>query len=104
MSRAFVREGDGEEAPEPLQRAPRVQPCYITRAGYLAAREAFDSLQRTVVAQKFDGLPLDARDLWHRQQARLRELGTLLTEVTPVDPPDKVSDDIAPSRCVERRA
>jgi len=80
MSRAFVREGDGDDAPEPFQRAPRLQPCYITRAGYLAAHAEFDRLQGAVGAHRLEDLALDARGVWHQQQARLRELGTLLTE------------------------
>jgi transcription elongation GreA/GreB family factor len=94
MSRAFVREGDGDEAPELFQRAPRLQPCYITRAGYLAAHAEFDRLQGAVGAHRLEDLALDARGVWHQQQARLRELGTLLTEVTPVDPPAEPLDDI----------
>ena len=87
MSRAFVKEGDGAEADEPLRRAPRIQPCYITRRGYDAARTAHEALLHEVGGQKPEEVPLDARDAFRQQSLRLQELTALLQETVPVDPP-----------------
>ena len=87
MSRAFVKEGDGAEADEPLRRAPRIQPCYITRRGYDAARAAHEALLHEVGGRKLDEVPLDARDAFRQQSLRLQELTALLQETVPVEPP-----------------
>jgi len=87
VSRAFVKEGDGAEADEPLRRAPRIQPCYITRRGYDAARAAHEALLHEVGGRKLDEVPLDTRDAFRQQSLRLQELTALLQETVPVDPP-----------------
>jgi len=87
VSRAFVKEGDGAEADEPLRRAPRIQPCYITRRGYDAARAAHEALLHEVGGRKLDEVPLDARDAFRQQSLRLQELTALLQETVPVEPP-----------------
>jgi len=87
VSRAFVKEGDGEEADEPLRRAPRVQPCYITRRGYDAARAAHEALLHEIGGLKPEEVPLDARDGFRQRSLRLQELSALLQETVPVDPP-----------------
>ncbi len=87
MSRAFVKEGDGAEADEPLRRAPRIPPCYITRRGYDAARAAHEALLHEVGGRKLDEVPLDARDAFRQQSLRLQELTALLQETVPVEPP-----------------
>ena len=78
MSRAFVKEGDGAEADEPLRRAPRIQPCYITRRGYDAARAAHEALLHEVGGRKLDEVPLDARDGFRQQSLRFGATVSLL--------------------------
>lgn len=87
MSRAFVKEGDGAEADEPLRRSPRVQPCYITRRGYEAARTAHERLLQELGGRKPEDVPLDGRDAFRQRSLRLQELTALLQETLPVDPP-----------------
>lgn len=87
MSRAFVKEGDGAEADEPLRRAPRLQPCYITRRGYETARAAHEALLHELGGLKLEDVPLDARDTFRQRSQRLQELTALLQETLPVDPP-----------------
>ena len=45
MSRAFVKEDDGQSLDDPPPRPARVQPCYITRRGFVALREALEEAQ-----------------------------------------------------------
>ena len=85
MSRAFVKESNGEHAGDELPpRPPRVQPCYMTRHGVNALQREFAALaQRTRVIAPEACLGTQAAT--KRDKLRLREIARILGEVTPVD-------------------
>lgn len=84
MSRAFVKEGDGEALDDPLPRPLRVQPCYMTAQGVAVLREELERLQRETPR------PESAADLTQqtdtrRAQRRILEITQILLEAVPVD-------------------
>lgn len=84
MSRAFVREGEGEEDEGP-PRSPRARPCYLTRAGFEAFQREYEQLAREIAGVNPAELGLDARQIDRARRLRLRELQGLLTEAVPVE-------------------
>ena len=94
MSRAFVKESDGEHADDELPpRPPRVQPCYMTRNGVNALQRELAALaQRTrVIAPEAD---LSTQAATKRDKLRMREITRILGEVTPVQGGPRGGDTI----------
>ncbi|MBI4696237.1 MAG: GreA/GreB family elongation factor [Gammaproteobacteria bacterium] len=83
MSRAFVKESDGEDEELP-PRAPRVQPCYITRGGLVARQRELEQLQRELAAAGA-GEDFAQKAEIRRLKIRRRDLVALLEEAVPVD-------------------
>jgi transcription elongation GreA/GreB family factor len=83
MSRAFVKEGDGEELDDSPPRPARVQPCYMTARGVAALRQELEVLQRGLTRSAPDtelALKADHR----RIQRRVQEIGQILRDAVPV--------------------
>ena len=84
MSRAFVKEGDGEELDAAPLRPPCVQPCYMTAQGVAVLRGELERLQRDTTR------PESTMDLAHqadtqRVQKRIREITQILREAVSVE-------------------
>jgi len=84
MSRAFVKEGDGEELDDTPPRPPRVQPCYMTVGGVARLRAEFEALQRETTGAPADS-GFTAQAGVKRAQKRLHELSQILQEAVPID-------------------
>jgi transcription elongation factor GreB len=83
MSRAFVKEGDGEELDDPPPRPARVQPCYMTAEGVAALRRELEQLQ--AAAARPELVPdLTQQAAAQRALRRIRELTQILQEAVPV--------------------
>jgi len=94
MSRAFVKETDTQDDLPPGRRAPRQQPCYITRYGYDVAQREHAELARQLHGRRLDALEFDAQEEFRRQRARWHELADLLAAVLPVDPLAQPGDEV----------
>jgi transcription elongation factor GreB len=93
MSRAFVKESNGDEADELPPRPPRVQPCYMTALGVARLKREAEAIQVALIASA-EQTELGAKTEFKRQQLRLREIARILAEVVAVDLPPHPTPDI----------
>lgn len=84
MSRAFVKEDDGQALDDPPPRPPRVQPCYITRRGFTALRNELEAAQAGF-SLAADGISLGEQAAKTVLARRIHEIGQILQEAVPVD-------------------
>jgi len=84
MSRAFVKEDDGQALDDPPPRPPRVQPCYITRHGFTALREALETAQ-AALACATDASSLRDEAARKVLARRIHEITQILQDAVPVD-------------------
>ncbi len=92
MSRAFVKETDGDDfAGELPARARSDQPCYITLSGLAALRAEYERLVREA---KGSEVTLDEQTRQRGRRLRLHELEGLFAEAIPIDVAAQSSDDI----------
>lgn len=84
MSRAFVKEDDGQALDDPPLRPPRVQPCYITRRGFMAFRETLEATQAALALAAATSSLGDeaAKKVLSR---RVHEITQILQDAVPVD-------------------
>ncbi len=102
MSRAFVKEGDGEELDDPPPRPARVQPCYMTAQGVAALRRELEDLQASAPRPEL-APDLTQHAAAQRALRRIRELAQILQEVVPVETPRPPSAQIRFGATVELR-
>lgn len=100
MSRAFVKEGDGEELDAAPPRPPRVQPCYMTAGGVAALREELENLQRDLANSTGDTELTQQAD-HRRAQRRVHELMQILHDAVPVAITDHGDDVVRFGTTVE---
>lgn len=94
MSRAFVRESDGEhEGDELPPRPPRVQPCYMTRNGVNALQRELAALAQSMHVMAPEAC-LGTQAATKRDKLRMREIARILGEVTPVEAGARGGDTI----------
>ena len=104
MSRAFIKESDGEnEGDELPPRPPRVQPCYMTRNGVNALQRELAALAQStrVIAPE---ACLSTQAATKRDKLRMREIVRILGEVTPVEAGPRGGDTIRIGATVTLRA
>lgn len=86
MSRAFVKEPDGDQVDDDRPPRPRSEsPAYITRAGFDARREQLEQLQAEVRVLTVQADDLAIKTELKRKRAQLRDLKLFLAEAIPVD-------------------
>jgi len=85
MSKAFTKEGEGEEAPvvRPRPRGRRL----LTEEGHARAREEFERLRDVERKALLADASADARQKLRRVEERLRELTSLLEAAEVVEAP-----------------
>lgn len=92
MSRAFVKESDGEDAIADRPPRPRgEQPCYITQTGLARLRAEYEQLERDT-RQETTGLGADPAV--RSKRLRMRELEALFVDAIPIDVGAQRSDDV----------
>lgn len=84
MSRAFVKEDDGQSLDDPPPRPARIQPCYITRRGFVALREALEEAQ-AALARSAQAESLGDEAARKVLARRIHEITQILQDAVPVD-------------------
>jgi transcription elongation GreA/GreB family factor len=84
MSRAFVKEDDGQALDDPPPRPPRVQPCYITRRGFMALRDELETAQANLI-RAAAGASLSEQAAKTVLSRRIHEISQILQDAVPVD-------------------
>lgn len=102
MSRAFVKEPDGDQAEEDLPERPQSDhPNYITVAGLARLNERIEALRARAQALQAAGDALSARNELSSLRAELRYLEKRATAAIPVDPAVQAGDGIRFGATVE---